>query len=175
MSHSASLFMVLPQITPLPPAFKSLTFFLLMCLLASCAKPPSKIEAAKVSGVAYTKMNCSELLMERDAEISNLERYSGKQVDKRSWDIALNLLVLPGLSSIKNDKSEAIAQSKGKIITIQEQIDSRCIKDDTEDIIEDEKTIQDKISHFFHDDPDSGVNRVIASLKKLYFGEDNLP
>lgn len=158
-----------------PPALKSLPFFLLCFLVTSCAKPPSQIEAAKVSSVAYSKMNCSELLMERDAEIYNLEKQSGRQVNKRSWDIALNLLILPGISSIKADSSEAIAQSKGKIIAIQEQIDSRCIKDDVEDVIEDEKTIQDKISHFFYDDPDSGVNRAIASLKKLYFGEDDSP
>lgn len=159
-----------------PPRIQALpSFFLLCVLLASCAKPPSRIEAAKVSSVAYSKMNCSELLMERDAEISNLETQSGKQINKRSWDIALNLLILPGLSSIKDDSSEAIAQSKGKIIAIQEQIDSRCIKDDAEDVIEDEKIIQDKISNFFYDDPDSDVNRAIVSLKKLYFGEDDSP
>lgn len=136
--------------------------------------PPSKIEAAKVSSVAYSKMNCSELLMERDAEISSLERLSGKQVNQRSWDIALNILILPGIGAIGGDNEEAISQSKGKIIAIQEQIDSRCIKDDTDGIMEkDEETIQEKISYFFYDDPDSGVNRAIASLKKLYFGEDD--
>ena len=153
-------------------SFKSLPFFLLFILLASCAKPPSKIEAAEVSSVAYSKMNCSELLMERDAEIFNLERQSGQQVNQRSWDIALNILILPGLGAVGGDNEEAIAQSKGKVIAIQKQIDSRCIKDDTEGIVEkDEEIIQEKISYFFYDDPDSAINRAIASLKELYFGE----
>ena len=123
-----------------------------------------------VSKVVYSKMNCSELLMERDAELLTLERLSGQQVDERSRDIALNLLILPGLGAVGSDNEELIAQSKGKMIVIQDQIDSRCIKDDT--IEKDEESIQKKISHFFYDDPNSGVNKAIAALKKLYFGED---
>ena len=134
--------------------FKSLPFFLLFILLASCAKPPSRIEAAKVSSAAYSKMNCSELLMERDAEISKVNEQSA---------IGLGLIILPIFAIVGGDindyNEKKIAQSRGKIIAIQKQIDSRCIKDDTEGITEKD------------DAPDSGVDRAMASLKELYFGE----
>ncbi len=123
-----------------------------------------------VSRVAYSKMTCSELLMERDAEITTLERVSGQQVNQRSWDIVLNILILPGLGTIGSDKEEDIAQVKGKIIAIQDELEKRCIKDDNE--VNDEiEGVKEKISHFFHFDPDSGVNRAIAQLKELYLGD----
>ena len=142
-------------------------------LLVSCAPPPSDIEAAKVPTAKYSKMNCRELLEEREVEIDELEKLSRTQSNKRAWSIGLNLLIIPGAGKLTGDKKIEIGQAKGKIIAIQDELERRCIKDD-EEINEEIESRKEEISHYFYFDPDSGVNRAISQLKETYgFSEDS--
>ena len=148
--------------------FQRFTYlFLVGSVLVSCAPPPSEIEASKVSTAKYTKMNCRELLKEREVEIDKLEKLSRTQSNKRAWSIGLNLLVIPGAGKLAGDKKVEIGQAKGKIIAIQDQLELRCIRDD-EEINEEIESRKEEISHYFHFDPDSGVNRAISQLKETY-------
>jgi hypothetical protein len=94
--------------------------------LASCAASPSSIQPAAVSRIPYTTMPCENLRMQIDQEISNLETLSGEQIASRNWDIALNLILIPGVGALTGDQEEAIAQSKGKMVVMQDEYAKRC-------------------------------------------------
>jgi hypothetical protein len=66
--------------------------------------------------------------MELDREISNLETLSGEQISSRNWDIALNLLIIPGVGALTGDQEEAIAQSKGRLVVMQDEFGTRCVE-----------------------------------------------
>lgn len=107
---------------------KSAIFALLIITLASCAASPSSIQPAAVSRIPYTTMPCSNLRLELDREISNLETLSGEQLSSRNWDIALNILIIPGLGALTGDQEEAIAQSKGRLVVMQDEYGTRCVE-----------------------------------------------
>ena len=94
--------------------------------LASCAASPSSIQPAAVSRIPYTTMPCENLRMQIDQEISNLETLSGEQIASRNWDIALNLILIPGVGALTGDQEDAIAQSKGKMVVMQDEYANRC-------------------------------------------------
>ncbi len=71
-------------------------------------------------------MPCENLRMQIDQEISNLETLSGEQIDSRNWDIALNLILIPGVGALTGDQEDAIAQSKGKMVVMQDEYANRC-------------------------------------------------
>ena len=119
-----------------------------------------------VSDIPYKRMTCSELYMQRDAEVSNLEKLADKQVNARSWDIALNLLIVPGVGAVTGDSEEAIAQTKGRVLTIQQEIAERCRKDD------EDSDADHELEAFFKSDENSGVNKAIAKLKETYGFEE---
>lgn len=95
-------------------------------ILASCAASPSSIQPAAVSRIPYTTMPCENLRMQIDQEISNLETLSGEQIASRNWDIALNLILIPGVGALTGDQEDAIAQSKGKMVVMQDEFANRC-------------------------------------------------
>ena len=107
---------------------KALTMIML-ATLAGCAATPSSIQPAAVSRVSYTTMSCKVLEMELTREISNLEGLSGEQQSSRNWDFALNVLLIPGFGALTDDQEDEIAQSKGKIIVMQDEYTMRCIDD----------------------------------------------
>ncbi len=101
---------------------------MLMLTLLSCAANPSNIQPAAVSRVPYTTMPCPNLRMQIDQEISSLETLSGQQISQRNWDIALNLILIPGVGALTGDHEVAIAESKGKIVVMQDEYATRCIE-----------------------------------------------
>lgn len=101
----------------------------LLIILASCAASPSSIQPAAVSRAPYVEMSCGNLEMRMDQEVSNLENLTGEQISSRNWDIALNLLIIPGLGALTGDQEEAIAQSKGRMVVMQDEYSLRCNAD----------------------------------------------
>ena len=75
-------------------------------------------------------MACRNVEMLLTQEMSNLEGLSGEQRASRNWDIALNLLIIPGIGALTDDQEDEIAQSKGKIIAMQDEFTLRCLDDD---------------------------------------------
>ena len=105
---------------------KSIILALVLVSLVSCAARPSSIQPAAVSKIPYVNMSCSNLEMQMNQELSNLETLTGEQLSARNWDIALNLLIIPGLGAVTGDKEDEIAQSKGRMIVMQDEYSTRC-------------------------------------------------
>ena len=61
-----------------------------------------------------------------DSECAQLSTLSEQQIDNRSWDIALYILLIPGAGALTPDQEEKIGSSKGRIIAIQEEVLERC-------------------------------------------------
>lgn len=101
----------------------------LLIVLSSCAASPSSIQPAAVSRAPYVEMSCGNLEMRMDQEVSNLENLTGEQISSRNWDIALNILIIPGLGALTGDQEEAIAQSKGRMVVMQDEFSLRCNQD----------------------------------------------
>ena len=102
---------------------------LIAILLVGCAARPSSIQPAMVSRTQYDNMSCGVLQTTFEAETTNLESLSREQNTSRSWDIALNILLLPGIGALTGDAESEIAQTKGRIIAIQEEFAERCNED----------------------------------------------
>ena len=97
-----------------------------MVSLVSCAARPSSIQPAAVSKIPYVNMSCTNLEMQMTQELSKLESLTGEQLSARNWDIALNILILPGLGAATGDSEDEIAQSKGRMIVMQDEYSTRC-------------------------------------------------
>lgn len=95
-------------------------------LLAGCAASPSAIQPAMVSTARYDNASCDMLREALEAEEQTLETASSDQRKARGWDIALNLLLIPGLGAVTPDSEEAVAESKGRILAIQDEMLRRC-------------------------------------------------
>ena len=96
--------------------------------IVSCAAKPSAIQPALVSKLPYQNISCEALKVSMDREADNLESLTGDQVSQRNWDIALNILLLPGVGAATGDSEELIAQSKGRMIVMQDEYVERCSK-----------------------------------------------
>jgi len=105
---------------------KPIILALVLVSLVSCAARPSSIQPAAVSKIPYVNMTCSNLEMQMTHELSNLETLTGEQLSARNWDIALNILILPGLGAATGDSEDEIAQSKGRMIVMQDEYSTRC-------------------------------------------------
>ena len=105
---------------------KPIILALVLVSLVSCAARPSSIQPAAVSKIPYVNMTCSNLEMQMTQELSKLESLTGEQLSARNWDIALNILILPGLGAATGDSEDEIAQSKGRMIVLQDAYSTRC-------------------------------------------------
>ena len=105
---------------------KPIILALVLFSLVSCAARPSSIQPAAVSKIPYVNMTCSNLEMQMTHELSNLETLTGEQLSARNWDIALNILILPGLGAATGDSEDEIAQSKGRMIVMADEYSTRC-------------------------------------------------
>ena len=105
---------------------KLIILALVLVSLVSCAARPSSIQPAAVSKIPYVNMSCSNLVMQMTQEFSKLESLTGEQLSARAWDIALNILILPGLGAATGDSEDEIAQSKGRMIVMQDEYSTRC-------------------------------------------------
>ena len=105
---------------------KSIILALVLVSLVSCAARPSSIQPAAVSKIPYVNMSCTNLEMQMTQELSKLESLTGEQLSARNWDIALNILILPGLGAATGDSEDEIAQSKGRMIVMADEYSTRC-------------------------------------------------
>ena len=74
----------------------------------------------------YMDISCGALELQMDREADTLEALSGDQLSQRNWDIALNLLIIPGVGAATGDSEELIAQSKGRLVVMQDEYVLRC-------------------------------------------------
>jgi len=83
-----------------------------------------------VDTTQYKSMSCDGLLMAASNEGVNLDQVSRDQRSARNWDIALNLLIIPGLGAVTGDSERQVAEAKGRVLAIQNEYGSRCGKED---------------------------------------------
>lgn len=107
---------------------KKILLPLIILGIVSCAAKPSSIQPAAVSKLPYVNISCAALEVQMNREADNLEALTGDQVSQRNWDIALNILILPGVGAATGDSEELIAQSKGRLVVMQDEYVSRCTK-----------------------------------------------
>jgi hypothetical protein len=93
-----------------------------------CATAPADIPPAMVDTTQYIIMTCDGLLLAAENEGVNLEQVSKDQRSARNWDIALNLLIIPGTGAITGDSEKEVAEAKGRVLAIQNEYGSRCGK-----------------------------------------------
>ena len=108
---------------------KSVILVIALGLLAGCASTPSSIQATAVSRAPYVNMPCSSLKLQMEAEVETLKSLSSEQTSARNWDIALNILLLPGVGAATGDSETEIGQSKGRMVVMQDEYASRCEQD----------------------------------------------
>jgi|TARA_B110000977_G_scaffold154250_1_gene196049 starvation-inducible outer membrane lipoprotein len=108
---------------------KIVTLALALGLLAGCAATPSSIQPVAVSRGAYVNMPCSSLKLQMAAEVENLKTLSSSQTSSRNWDIAMNILLIPGAGALTSDSETEIGQSKGRIVVMQDEYAERCEQD----------------------------------------------
>lgn len=94
--------------------------------LIGCAASPADIPPAMVDTTPYQEMTCEGLLLAAQNEGVNLEQVSRDQRASRNWDIALNLLLLPGIGAATGDSEREVAEAKGRVLAIQNEYGSRC-------------------------------------------------
>ncbi len=94
--------------------------------LVGCAAAPADIAPAMVDTTPYKEMTCEGLLLAARNEGVNLEQVSRDQRASRNWDIALNILLLPGIGAATGDSEREVAEAKGRVLAIQNEYGSRC-------------------------------------------------
>ena len=105
---------------------KKILLPLIILGIVSCAAKPSSIQPAAVSKLPYVNISCKALEVQMNREADNLEALTGDQLSQRNWDIALNILILPGVGAATGDSEELIAQAKGRLIVMQDEYVERC-------------------------------------------------
>jgi hypothetical protein len=61
--------------------------------------------------------------------VETLKSLSSAQTSARNWDIALNILLIPGAGAVTGDSETEIGQSKGRMIVMQDEYAARCEQD----------------------------------------------
>ena len=85
-----------------------------LAVLSGCASSPTDIAPAMVDTTKYKQMTCEGLLLAAQNEGVNLEQASKDQRSARNWDIALNILIIPGLGAMTGDSEREVAEAKGR-------------------------------------------------------------
>ena len=96
--------------------------------ITGCASAPADIAPAMVDTFKYEQMSCEGLLLAAQNEGVNLESVSKDQRSARNWDIALNLLLIPGAGAVTGDSEREVAEAKGRVLAIQNEVSRRCGK-----------------------------------------------
>ena len=94
--------------------------------VAGCASAPDQIPPASVSVIQYKNLSCEELGTELRLAIAQRDAYIEKQKGNRTRDGLLNVLLLPGLGAVTSDNEDNVAQSKGRVIALEGEIEKRC-------------------------------------------------
>ncbi|MDF1764826.1 MAG: hypothetical protein P1V29_00410 [Gammaproteobacteria bacterium] len=111
---------------------RKLASIALISTLVGCAASPSNIAPAMVDTAQYREMTCDGLLLAAQNEGVNLDQVSRDQRAARNWDIALNILIIPGLGAVTGDSERQVAEAKGRVLAIQNEYGSRCGKERAE-------------------------------------------
>lgn len=109
-------------------SLKHLAAALTIIIVTGCATAPADIPPAMVDTTPYKNMTCEGLLLAAENEGINLEQVSKDQRTARNWDIALNILIIPGTGAITGDSEKEVAEAKGRVLAIQNEYGSRCGK-----------------------------------------------
>lgn len=105
---------------------KKLLVVYLAVFLSGCATAPADIAPALVDTTIYKNMTCEGLLLAAKNEGVNLESVTKDQRSARNWDIALNILIIPGLGAATGDSERQVAEAKGRVLAIQNEYGGRC-------------------------------------------------
>ena len=95
-------------------------------LFNSCATHPADIPPAMVPTAEYEEMSCTVLTATHAEQTQLLSDLSRSQRSSRNWDIALNILVIPGLGALTGDVETDIANVKGALVAIRNEMTKRC-------------------------------------------------
>lgn len=96
-----------------------------LLLTSACATQPKNIPAAEVSSIRYRLLSCSDLFDELKNAIQERDAFIKQQLDDRSRDISSNIF-WPGSGSFNTDHEHEVAESKGKVIAIERELEDRC-------------------------------------------------
>ena len=110
---------------------RKLASIALISTLVGCATSPSNIAPARVDAAQYREMTCDGLLLAAQNEGVNLDQVSLDQRAARNWDIALNILIIPGLGAVTGDSERQVAEAKGQVLAIQNEYGSRCGREES--------------------------------------------
>ncbi|MEP1206670.1 MAG: hypothetical protein ABJM29_07815 [Rhizobiaceae bacterium] len=91
-----------------------------------CAKRPNAIAPATVPVSAYRNLNCQALTAELSREQAHLKALSKTQHRAATADaIGVFLVLIPAGSVTGNDNEGEIAESKGKVLSIQSEVKAK--------------------------------------------------
>lgn len=97
----------------------------MVALFIGCAAAPEDIAPAMVDTTQYQNLNCESLLLAKEYEEAILDEVSEDQQTSRNWDMLLNMIVL-GAGVLTGDSEYEVAETKGRIIAIQNEYGTRC-------------------------------------------------
>ena len=107
--------------------FLTTSLFTAAILIASgCATQPKDIPPAEVSSIRYRLFSCADLHNELKHAIQERDSYIQEQLDDRSRDIKANTFFVPGAGAMNTDHEHEVAESKGKVIAIERELEDRC-------------------------------------------------
>jgi len=87
--------------------------------LATCAKPPEKIQAVTIDDAAYRGMTCDRIKLQKASYESDYEALAGMQQNAATSDaVGVVFRGVPGASLTGGDKETPIAVLKGKMEAI---------------------------------------------------------
>ena len=61
-----------------------------------------------------------------ETETTNLARLSEEQLSARSWGIATNIILLPGIGALFEGPEAEISETKGKLLAVKDEMSKRC-------------------------------------------------
>ncbi|MCY4128318.1 MAG: hypothetical protein OXG15_03620 [Gammaproteobacteria bacterium] len=93
---------------------------------SGCATQPKNIPPAEVSSVRYRLFSCADLHNELNLAIKERDSYIQEQLNDRSRDIKSNTFFMPGSGAMNTDHEHEVAESKGKVIAIERELEDRC-------------------------------------------------
>ncbi len=105
---------------------KLLLMMLTGVLVVGCATHPADIPPAMVPTAEYEQMSCAVLTATHAEQTQLLSDLSRSQRSSRNWDIALNILIIPGLGALTGDVETDIANVKGALVAIRNEMTQRC-------------------------------------------------
>lgn len=105
---------------------KTITLTVAAVALAGCATHPRNIAPAAVSTLQFRDLSCRELRSELRVATAQRDANINRQKGNRTRDGLLNALVIPGLGAVTGDHEDEVAQGKGMVLALENEIAERC-------------------------------------------------